>query len=133
MDVVLPDGAFVADLRSNVFQLPGNTNEPVTLSVRGNAGRISGTVTNADGKVGTDTTVVLVPERPLWGNSMLFATARPDETGKFSMTRVAPGTYKLFAWDGVLNTAWLSADFLSQHEDRGMPMTIDVGGMKDVR
>jgi hypothetical protein len=133
LEVGLPDGAYVADLRSNVFQLPASTNEPLTLSVRGNAGRITGIVTNADGKVGTDTTVVLVPEGPLRGNSMLFGTARPDETGKFSMTRLSPGTYKLFAWEGVLNTAWLNADFLSRQEDRGMPMTIDLDAVKDVR
>jgi hypothetical protein len=133
LEVSLPDGAFVADLRSNVFQLPASTTEPLTLSVRGNAGRITGTVTSADGKVGKDTTVVLVPERQFRGNSMLFATARPDETGKFSMTRLAPGDYKLFAWEGVLNTAWLNADFLSRQEDRGMPMTIDPNAVKDVR
>ena len=133
LDVVLPDGAFVADLRSNMFQLPAGTSEPLTLSVRGNAGRITGTVMNAAGKAGADTTVVLIPERPLRENSMLFATARPDEMGRFSMTRVTPGAYQLFAWGGVLNTAWLNADFLSRQEDTGMPMTIDAGSVKDVR
>jgi hypothetical protein len=64
---------------------------------------------------------------------MLFGTARPDENGKFSMIRLAPGAYKLFAWEGVLNTAWLNADFLSRQEDRGMPMTIDLDDVKDVR
>jgi hypothetical protein len=133
LEVGLPDGAFVADLPSNVFQLPTGTTEPLTITVRGDAGRITGTATSADGKVGTDTTVVLVPERQLRRNSMLFATARPDETGRFSMTRLAPGTYKLFAWEGVLNTAWLNAEFLSGQEDRGIPLTIDPDAVRDVR
>jgi hypothetical protein len=133
LDVVLPDDGYIADLPSNVFQLPTLAGEPLTLSVRGNAGRITGTVTNADGKVGADTTVVLVPDQPLRENSMLFGTARPDEAGKFTLTRVAPGAYKLFAWDGVLNTAWLNADFLSRNEADGMPLTINAGTTKDVR
>ena len=133
LDVTLPDGAFIADLRSNVFQLPTRNNEHVTLSIRGNAGRITGTVSKTDGKIGNDTTVVLVPEKALWENSMLFATSRLDESGKFSLTHVAPGTYKLFAWEGVLNTAWLNADFLSRNEEGGMPISIDAGGVEDVR
>ena len=48
------------------------------------------------------------------------------------MARIAPGVYKLFAWEGVLNTAWLNEGFLSRQEE-GVPMTIDVGGVRDVR
>jgi hypothetical protein len=133
LDVMLPDDAFVAGLRSNVFQLPDQAVEPLTLSVHGNAGRITGTVAPADGKAGVDTTVVLVPDQPLRENSMLFGTARPDDTGRFSITRVAPGAYKLFAWEGVLNTAWLNPDFLSRHEAGGIPLTIEAGSTKDIR
>jgi hypothetical protein len=64
---------------------------------------------------------------------MLFGTARPDDTGRFSITRVAPGAYKLFAWEGVLNTAWLNPDFLSRHEAGGIPLTIEAGSTKDIR
>jgi hypothetical protein len=133
LNIVLPESAFVADLPSNVFQLPIGTREPLTLSVRGNAGRITGSVMNAPGKEGNDITVVLVPEMPLRGNSMLFTTARPDEVGTFSLKGVAPGTYRLFAWEGVLNTAWLNADFLSRQEEGGTPITIEAGVVKDVR
>jgi hypothetical protein len=133
LEVVLPEDAFVANLRSNVLQLPASASEPLTLSVHGRAGRITGTVTSVEGKTGADTTVVLVPEEPFRGNSMRFGTARPDETGRFTISRIAPGAYKLFAWEAVLNTAWLNPEFLSRHEAAGMPLTIDAGSTTDLR
>ena len=133
LDVVLPDDTYVADLRSNVFQLPTQANEPLALSVRSNAGRITGVATNADGKIGTDTTVVLVPDEAFRQNSMLFRTARPDETGKFTLTRIAPGSYKLFAWEGVQNTAWLNPEFLGRNESDGIAVTVGAGTTSDVK
>ena len=50
-----------------------------------------------------------------------------DDSGKFTLTGVAPGEYKLFAWPGSLRGAYYNPEFLAQYEDRGKPMSIASG------
>jgi hypothetical protein len=99
--------------------------EAIQLVLAPTTARILGSVSFADGKPGLDTTVALVPNSPLRNSPMRYRIARPDDTGAFTLANIAPGSYKLFAWDGVLATAWLNADFLSRYESEGAPITVE--------
>jgi 5-hydroxyisourate hydrolase-like protein (transthyretin family) len=99
--------------------------EPIQLILAPTTARISGSVTFADGKPGLDTTVALVPNSPLRNSPTRYRIARPDDSGAFTLANIAPGSYKLFAWDGVLATAWLNAEFLSRYESDGVPITVE--------
>jgi hypothetical protein len=37
---------------------------------------------------------------------------------------LAPGTYKLFAWDGAESNAWEDEDFLKTFEDQGTKIEV---------
>jgi hypothetical protein len=51
-----------------------------------------------------------------------------DATGKFNMDGIAPGDYKLFAWEAVPNGAWMNAEFLARYEGRGVAVSVTPTG-----
>jgi Carboxypeptidase regulatory-like domain len=141
LDFTLPPNAFLADVRQgqqsrygdNSFQLSDESAEPVQLLLRAKAPSVEGTVVAPAGKALADTSVVLVPEKSLRGNFILYKTARAEESGQFTVTNVSPGAYKIFAWEGVLSTAWLNEDFLAKYEERGSVITVGSSATSGVR
>jgi hypothetical protein len=57
----------------------------------------------------------------------MYRTIRADRNGEFSMNNVAPGEYKVFAWESVPNTAYMNASFMEKYESRGRTITISQG------
>ena len=49
------------------------------------------------------------------------------------MTGLAPGTYKVFAWEGAYSSSWLNDAFLARYEDKGLPVEVapaaDISGI----
>ncbi len=61
------------------------------------------------------------------GRFDLVRTGATNASGQFRLERVAPGDYKLFAWDEVGDGDWQDPDFMRQYEDRGRPVRIAEG------
>ena len=89
---------------------------------------IEGTVTDKDSKPAAGATVVLVPEPGLRAHSGLFQQLETDQSGRFEMKGIRPGTYKLFAWDDVEPGIWWDPDFLKDYEGKAQPVTLKPGG-----
>jgi hypothetical protein len=129
LDVDVPDGFFLADIRqgqqtiysSAAIVLNGTAPEPVEIILGRGPGALRGRLE----KAAPDPTVVLVPEPPLRSNPMLYRFVHPADDGTFTLKNIPPGTYKLFAWDGVLLTAWMNADFIKPFENRGTQIKIE--------
>ena len=62
----------------------------------------------------------------------MYRTIRADRNGEFSLANVAPGEYKVFAWENVPNTAYMNAAFLEKYESRGLPITVSPGNNLNV-
>ena len=87
----------------------------VVLSTRG--GTLTGVVENARSQGVGFKTVVLVPlanKPPAW-----YKTASTDYHGAFSMSNIAPGEYRVFAWGLVPDNAWFDPDVIARSEGRG--------------
>ena len=78
----------------------------------------------------TDPIVVLVPESSLRSNPLLYRTAVPADDCTFTLKDIAPGNYKLFAWNGVLSTAWMNSDFIKPFENASLPLKVGQGEMR---
>jgi hypothetical protein len=62
----------------------------------------------------------------------LYRVASTDASGHVRIDGVAPGEYKVFAWDDVKPGAWQYPDFLRLHEDRGTPVRIREGSAEKI-
>jgi len=127
--------AYVADIRQgdkSIYEtgtvVVGSGNaEDVEVILARPAATITGTVQNAAGKAAARSSVVLIPNGDRRHNPMLYKRATSGTEGNFSLGALAPGDYKLFAWEALPNGAELNADFLKQYEERGIPVAIDAG------
>jgi hypothetical protein len=71
---------------------------------------------------------VLVPRESRRQNLLLYRTAQSDNSGNFTMNGIAPGDYKLFAWESVQNTAWMNTEFVAAFENRGLAVSVSATG-----
>jgi len=95
----------------------GNPALEITLSSRG--ARVQGSVVDKDNLPSAGVWVVAVPDEARRTILRLFKSQTTDQYGKFDLHGLAPGTYKLFAWDGTEGNAWEDEDFLKLFEDQG--------------
>ena len=137
-----PDGAFrlsvapmggdlyVEDMRqggSSIydtgFEIRGRNPDSIQVIVKSGAGTYDGTLQDASGKAVTGGIVALVPATRRQ-NDALYFMGRSDSTGAFSIRGIAPGDYKMFAWDVMPPGANTNAAFLEKYEERGIAVTI---------
>jgi len=90
-------------------------------------GTIDGVVLNDQQQPVTGARVVLVPDVGRRGQTQLFKATTPDQYGRFTIKGIAPGDYKLFAWEEVEYGAYEDADFLKRYEDDGKAVSIAEG------
>ena len=58
----------------------------------------------------------------------LFRTATTDQYGRFGIGNVAPGEYKIFAWEEIPQGAHLDPEYLGRFEDRGRSVRVEKSG-----
>ena len=79
-------------------------------------------------KVVAAATVVLIPETRRRDNRALYVLANSDATGRFTLRGVAPGDYKVFAWESIQAFAHVNAAFMAKPEDRGKLVHVGQSG-----
>jgi hypothetical protein len=94
---------------------------------------ISGVVATTGNNDIADATVTLVPQPPRRQNVMLYQSVTADGKGNFTFNGVAPGAYKVFAWDTIPAGAHLSAEFLNPFEARGTTINATGGQRLEVK
>lgn len=94
----------------------------VILSAAG--GQVDGTVQNDKSEPAVGATVVLIPAAEKRGINRLYKNGSTDQSGHFSLKGIAPGEYKLFAWERVEFGAYQDPDFLKPFESKGESVTV---------
>ena len=99
---------------------------PPTLAIVASTagGQIAGTVKGEKDAPWPGAAVILAPDTAKRHRQDLFKFATTDQYGKFSLPSLAPGDYKLFAWDSVEMGQWMDPDFLKPYENKGKSITI---------
>jgi hypothetical protein len=132
----LPPELYIEDVRQNAasvfddgFEVGSKPPSPIQVTFRSGAGTVTGTALDSTGKPVAGATVVLAPAQARRQNRALYRTATADADGKFSIRSVAPGSFRLFAWQQpVTGGAYYNAAFLAKVEDRSRPVTMTQGG-----
>jgi hypothetical protein len=119
----LPPGMYVDNVRQNStsvmdsgFDVGVEPTTPLQIAVKSGTGSVEGTA-----KPGAVVALIPTGHRE---NHALYYGAISDAAGTFIFRSVAPGEYKIFAWDGAPPGAYLNADFLKRYEDSGRPITV---------
>jgi len=131
----VPHGVFVADIQAGGISIYDNglvvgDRAPGMIDVILKSGAVSieGTVRDSSGKSVNAATVVLVPSPSRRRNPWFYRTIRVTASGEFTLNNVAPGEYKVFAWESVANGAYMNSGFLSKYEARGLSVNLMPGG-----
>jgi len=101
---------------------PGGSLE-VVVSAQG--GFVSGTVTDGDDHPVAGGRVVLVPDPSRRKQGRLYKEATTDQYGAFKLQGIAPGNYKVFAWEGMQDAAYQDPEFIRSIETMGTEVHVD--------
>jgi len=97
------------------------------INVSGNGGQIEGSAADSKQKPAPGALVALVPDPPRRERLMLYKAAVADPTGHFTIPGIAPGEYKLYAWEQIEDGAYQDPEFLKLYENQGQAVTIREG------
>jgi protocatechuate 3,4-dioxygenase beta subunit len=131
----LPEKLYVADVRQGArsvfdsgFEIGSQAVDPIQVVVNSGAGKVEGVVVDTAGKPLSGATVVVAPPENRRQNRVLFHQVVTDKNGRFSVRNVAPGPYKVFAWQKDLPPGtWFNDGFMSQYEASGRGVTVTQG------
>lgn len=136
MGAGLPPDLYVSDVRLGAisvfdtgFEVGREPLPPLQVSLRSGAGTVEGIVRDGFSKPVPNATVVVVPPDARRENRVLYKTATTDASGRFTVRGVAPGGYKLFAFEGLAGGEFYNSRFLSKYELRGRSINVAQGGV----
>jgi hypothetical protein len=111
-------------VKDDVISVSKGTNPALEITVSSRGARVQGAVVDKDGLPAAGVWVVAVPDIARRTTQRLFKSQTTDQYGKFDLHGLAPGAYKLFAWDGAESNAWEDEDFLKPFEDQGTKIEV---------
>jgi protocatechuate 3,4-dioxygenase beta subunit len=135
--------AYIADIRQGTKSLyedgtvviGADPPEPIEVILARPAGTIAGVVQDSTNKPVASAQVVLIPDGRRRENPLLYKKAITSEDGRFTLSALAPGSYKVFAWEKAWENAWLTlppgaernARFLARFEQLGRSVNVSAG------
>jgi len=124
----LPTGAYVIAGRFGSTDALGeplqvDQSAQLALQVGFSPGQVGVSVTDSVGQPFSGAITVLIPS--VRNRTDLYKQATSDQSGQVTFTGVAPGDYKIIAWEDVPQGAYLNADYVQPFEDRGTSVHVD--------
>lgn len=124
---VTADGRDITDVPVDLRTGQRLTNVTVTFTDKVN--EINGVITNDRGVPVTEYTVLAFSTDPsFWRpQSRQVATARPDQTGKYTLRTLPPGEYYLTTVDPTQQGEWFQAAYLDEHRSGAVRVNLAEG------
>jgi hypothetical protein len=122
------------DVADSGIDVAGNaTIENVVVEWTNHSNEVTGKVTDADGKVVRDCTVIVFAQDPVhWTVQTRHLSATRPGLDDLYHVRMLAGDYFIVAMSDVENSAWTDPDFLSQARERAVKFTIADGETKTI-
>jgi hypothetical protein len=105
----------VTDVLSSPLKFTGEGRGRFEILLSSRVAAVEGIVTNNRLQPAKGARVVLVPDR-FRDRPELFKTAIADDNGGFAIPNVAPGDYKVFAWESIGSYFWFDPDIQKRDE-----------------
>jgi len=131
----LPPDAYISELRhdsrsvfdDNVITIGKDSQTTLEIVVSRAGGTIQGTVRDAKNNPVPVQRVMLIPDPPRRQNPLLYKTTASNPMGNFTINGVAPGPYKLYAWDQIPAGAEQDAEFMNAYDALGTHVNVAAG------
>jgi hypothetical protein len=139
VNVLAPAGLFVrsvrcgtADITDSGLDLTSGSGCDLAIALSANGGQIEGQVQDGDGKLAhRGAIVMLVPEGTRRDD--LFRGTSVDANAHFKLAGIAPGSYRLYAWEEVdTNAVRYDPDFVKPFETSSQRVQISEGAIQTV-
>jgi hypothetical protein len=111
-------------VKDDIISVSKGANPALEITVSSRGARVQGSVVDKDGLPAAGVWVVAVPDEVRRTTLRLFKSQTTDQYGKFDLHGLAPGEYKLFAWEGIESNAWQDDDFLKPFEALGTKLEV---------
>jgi hypothetical protein len=110
----------------------GQTLANVVVTFTDKIAQIAGTLTNGQGVPMTEYTVLAFPiDTSLWRpQARQIMTARPDQTGKYTIRGLPPGEYYVATVDPAEQGEWFEPTYLDEHRTGAMRVVLGAGDSK---
>lgn len=133
-----PAGFYVKSIRLGDAEAPNGRIDltqgsgPVTVLLATDVGEVEGSVKKANGDAAVRVRVTLIAYGSHSGRMDLSHSGFTDEQGKFHLRNVAPGDYRVFAWEDVPVGAPQDADFRKPFEKQSATLKMEPNGHETV-
>jgi len=120
------------------FTVQPGTDLSLELTMSSRVARLSGVVLDANSLPAAGATVVLIPDPPHRGVVWQYKSTTTDQNGKFYMSGLTPGDYKVFSWDFVdeseegYDADWFDPEWLKPYEIKGESVHLEESGQQSV-
>jgi len=119
------------DVMNAPLRFSGSVNNGLELVLAFGSGRVEGTVTDNRSQPVAGGRIVAVPDRNRFRTD-LYRSVSIEQNGHFVFTSLAPGDYKIFAWESVEDNSWFDPDLLARAEGRAHSVHISESTTQNV-
>ena len=122
----MPQGCYLQSLRYGGQEVTPagaefNSRTPLEVVLSSQAGQISGSVTDKNGRPVLRAIVVLIPEDAAVSE---LQSGNTDDNGAFTFDRLRPGRYKVLAWEDMEPGAYQDPEFRKLYESRAAEISV---------
>ena len=128
---VLVDGPGISDVLQNgksIYDsglLVGDSPpDSIEIQFTSSPGAVKGAVQSSNPQAAQYAWVTLVPAVEHRENRFRYRMVRADLEGRFNITNIVPGEYKMFVFDEIPYNASVNVGFISRYESYGVPITL---------
>jgi hypothetical protein len=118
-----------AESRNGTFVFAGGE-APLELTLSPHPATLSVSITSS--KTSAQKVVLIPDTTDVALRQYRTAIAVRDQNGVFTLRSLAPGAYKLFAFESVPDEAWKDQEFFDAIKDKGVSIQVDEGTSKSV-
>jgi hypothetical protein len=121
------------DILNFPWHLTGPTDGSIEIVRRAGLARLTGTATTARNEPAGGAHIVLLPVARF--RSDLYKGVTADRNGRFTMIDIAPGEYRLFAFESLAAGDEFNPDYMRVYEGQGYPIHIveSMANSRDIR
>jgi len=135
-----PEGYYVKSIRfgdreikDGDIDLSNGAGAPLNILLASDGGAIDGNVQTADGQPSAGTEVTIARSDEYAGRSDLLKRATTDAAGNFHIKDVAPGDYRVYAWEIDLDQSPQSAEFRKLFDGKSAAVSVGPNGKASVQ